>query len=110
MLTHYKKFHQLNQIRDIFKRNYPAQEEFFSVEALRSEFFKILRLSLRKVAIFCDKYGKNRVPTLVKLNDTHIKYILRSPNALKSRQLLVDNYLLEECNIPKLYETVTTIN
>jgi hypothetical protein len=50
------------------------------------------------------------LPALVKLNDLRIKYLLRSPESLNARLLLIDVYLLEECESKLLEETVKAIN
>lgn len=50
------------------------------------------------------------MPSLIKLNDLKVKFILRSPDALTARLLLVDMYLNDECDIKRLYQTVSAVN
>jgi hypothetical protein len=47
---------------------------------------------------------------MIKLNDIKVKFLLRSPDALPARMLLVDMYLNDECDIKRLYQTVSSVN
>jgi hypothetical protein len=106
----YKHTQQLVKIRDYFKSEYPENQHLFTIDSLRSRFNKILRVALRKVNCFCEKFGQERIPSLIKLNDLKVKFILRSPDALNARLLLVDMYIYDECDIKRLYQTVSAIN
>lgn len=50
------------------------------------------------------------MPGLITLNDLKVKFILRSPDAMNARLLLVDMYLHDECDIKRLYSTVSSVN
>jgi len=52
----------------------------------------------------------NRVEKLVTLNDHKIKIMMRSPDALDVRILLIDIYLYDECDRKRLNRTVQAIN
>jgi hypothetical protein len=101
---------QLVRIRDHFKQKYPQHQHLFTIDSLRSRFHKILRVALRKVKCFCEKFGPERVPGLITLNDLKVKFILRSPDAMNARLLLVDMYLNDECDLKRLYNTVSAVN
>lgn len=47
---------------------------------------------------------------MIKLNDIKVKFLLRSPEALSARLFLVDMYLNDECDIKRLYQTVSSVN
>ncbi len=47
---------------------------------------------------------------MITLNDLKVKFILRSPDAMNARLLLVDMYLNDECDIKRLYNTVSAVN
>jgi hypothetical protein len=50
------------------------------------------------------------MPNLVKLTDHASKELARSPEALYARLLLIDIYLNDECDLKRLYQTVSSIN
>lgn len=109
-LGFYKSNQEFAKIRDHFKGKYSDHQQLFTIDALRSRFNKILRMALRKTTCFCQKFGQERVPQMVKLNDLKVKFLLRSPEALNARLLLVDMYLYDECDIRRLYQTVSAVN
>jgi len=47
---------------------------------------------------------------MIKLNDKKAKFLLKSPKALNARLLLVDMYIYDECDIKRLYQTVSAVN
>lgn len=110
LLRLYKRDMQLVRIRDHFKQKYTQHQHLFTIDSLRSRFHKILRVALRKLKCFCEKFGAERVPGLITLNDLKVKFILRSPDAMNARLLLVDMYLHDECDIKRLYNTVSAVN
>lgn len=69
-----------------------------------------MRLALRKVGGLSDKHGPDKLTPLIKMTDMKIKYILRSPDALAVRLLLVDIYMRDNCEIKKLSEVIVAIN
>jgi len=60
--------------------------------------------------LFIKKMAPNRVEKLVTLNDHKIKIMMRSPDALDVRILLIDIYLYDECDRKRLNRTVQAIN
>lgn len=88
----------------------PKEQHYFTVEALRSMISKVIRVAIRKVNCFCQKFGPDRVPNLIRLNDVMIKSFLRAPEAHPARSLLLDIYLNDECDIRSLYQTVSAVN
>jgi hypothetical protein len=88
----------------------PEHQHYFTIDSLRSRLHKIFRVALRKVNCFCEKFGNSRVPSLIKLSDNKVKTLLRSPEGLTARLLLVEIYLNDECDIKRLYQTVSAVN
>lgn len=109
-LRFYKNNQEFAKIRDHFKGKYREHQHLYTIDSLRSRFNKIMRMALRKTGCFCEKFGQDRVPRMVKLNDLKVKFLLRSPEALNARLLLVEMYLNDECEIGRLYQTVSAVN
>ena len=109
-LSCYKQNQEFAKIRDYFTSKYRDQQHLYTIDSLRSRFNKIMRMALRKTSCFCEKFGQERVPHMIKLNDKKAKYLLKSPKALNARLLLVDMYIHDECDIRRLYQTVSAVN
>jgi len=67
LIDMYRAGHQIAQIRDKFCQTYPHDAKMFSIAALRSMFFKILRMSIRRLSQEVWKSGRTDLPELVKL-------------------------------------------
>jgi hypothetical protein len=63
--------------------------QLFTIDALRSKFYKIMRATLRKIDQFSHN-PSNDIPAMIKLNDTSVKHVLRSADGLHVRLKLID--------------------
>lgn len=82
------------KIRDEFRKDFPQHQDILTVESLKNRFYKILRAGLKKL-----KWLQSRLtgmPELQRLDDTHVKYILRSSEGHKVRKHLVQIYIMKE--------------
>ena len=50
MIDMYRAGHQIAQIRDKFCQTFPHDTRLFTIAALRSMFFKILRMAIRRLS------------------------------------------------------------
>lgn len=64
----YKNNFQFSYIRDFFKRCNQKEEDIFTVVAVRSKLFKILRAAIRKLYYFIGNFGPS-TPELITLDD-----------------------------------------
>ena len=60
--------------------------------AIRSQLFKILRKSFKKLNVLLNKYGSNRLPELKRLNHYETRAIIYNNDGIDVRLLLLDIY------------------
>ena len=82
----------MTQITDYLKEIFPKDRDAFSIVALRSQLFKILRKALRKLDTLINKYGSTRIPEFRKLNHYESRAIIYNNDGIDVRLLLLDIY------------------
>jgi len=70
--------------RDTLRLKYGENVVLSNVKELKSRFFKILRISVKRLQRYAQEYA-HKVPLLANISDEKIKIIIRSPDALDSR-------------------------
>jgi len=97
------------QIRERFMQHYPREKGLFTLKALRSMFFKIIRMSIRRLL---SEYEERRdiLPTLTKLEDQLVKNIINCAECGAIRRILVEIYMSEVCAKAKLIQAILMIN
>jgi signal transduction histidine kinase len=110
MLDMYRAGSPFAQIRDRFRQAYPREREIFSIAALRSMFFKILRMAVRRLSQEVYKSGRNDLPELARLEDQLVKNIINCSECFEIRRLLVEVYVSEMCGRVLLTQLIGLIN
>jgi hypothetical protein len=64
----------------------------FTVEALRSKLFKILRMAIKKILESTKRSGSGKLTPLIRLNDSRVKMIINNHQFRKVRLLILDLY------------------
>lgn len=59
----------MNEIIAYFKKIFPNDSDFFSAAALRSQLYKMLRKSIKKLYRLIYDYGTNKLPQIKRLKD-----------------------------------------
>ena len=78
---------------------------------MKKKFFKLLRVSLRKLCEIGEKNKNYSATRLVKYNDNRIKCIQRSPDGRQVRLLILDFYLAKgQMDVKALHTIITSIN
>jgi hypothetical protein len=67
----------------------------FTVEALRSKLFKILRMAIKKIIESTKRSGSGMLTPLIRLNDSRVKMIINNHQFRKVRLLILDLYAKE---------------
>ncbi len=80
----YKKNYKIAVIRDLFHQKYPNDMHIFTVAALRSQIFRIIRMGIRKLYYFIANFGRS-LPEMIALDDNRVKAILYNQDGLGSR-------------------------
>lgn len=110
MLSMYRGGQQFAQIRDRFKELYPKETRLFTVEALRSMMFKILRVAIRRLSDQVFKNVRYNLPTLVKLEDQLVKNLINCSHCFQIRRMLIDLYRTQAGSRELLATLIEAIN
>ena len=62
LIEGYRTHQQFVTIRETFKANHPQHQHVWTVKALKSQFYKIIRAALRQMANFIAKHASSSLP------------------------------------------------
>ena len=97
-------------IRDRLCETFPKESELFSVGALRSMLFKIMRMAIRRLQEEINKSEYAPVPALTRLKDQLVKNIINCQESFEIRKLLIDLHMCENYGPIKLTHLIEMIN
>lgn len=110
----------IGKVRDNFRVKYGAaiHPYYDDAKILKSRFYKIIRLMVRRLQFLTNQVGgkykpktvNKDVPELVPLNDVKTKALLRSPYALDIRKKLAELYMDDQMNLEKASAIIKDLN
>jgi hypothetical protein len=95
--------------RDALRQKYGENVVLNSVKELKGRFFKILRISVKRLMKYAQEYA-HKVPLLVTVSDEKIKVIIRSPEAADARIALGKLYKTKTPSAEILTDVINLVN